>query len=109
MAAEYLLSLGYRLLARNCRFRCGELDIVAMDDAVLAIVEVRYRSDDCYGGGAGSITARKQRRLTRAAQAMFQRHPGLSRLPARFDVVVVSGPSGAMRCSLLRDAFRLPT
>ncbi len=109
LAAEYLQSLGYRLLARNCRFRCGELDIVAMDATVLAIVEVRYRSGERHGGGAGSITAGKQRRLARAAEALLLRHPQLARLPARFDVVEVAGPAEAMRCRLLRDAFRLPT
>lgn len=109
LAAEYLQSLGYRLLARNCRFRCGELDIVALDEGVLALVEVRYRSGVRHGGGAGSITVTKQRRLTRAASTLLLRHRELARLPARFDVVEVSGPPGAMRCRLLRDAFRLPT
>jgi putative endonuclease len=109
LAAKYLQSLGYQLLARNCRFRCGELDIVALDETVLAIVEVRYRAGNRHGGGAGSVTPTKQRRLMRAAQALLLRHPKLARLPARFDVVEVSGPREAMRCRLLRDAFRLPT
>ena len=109
LAAEYLRSLGYRLLARNCRFRCGELDIVALEENVLAIVEVRYRAGIRHGGGAGSVTPAKQRRLMRAAQALLLQDPKLARLPARFDVVEVSGPREAMRCRLLRDAFRLPT
>lgn len=107
LAAEYLQSLGYRLLARNCRFRCGELDIVALDESVLAIVEVRYRSGDRHGGGAGSVTPTKQRRLMRAAHTLLLHNPALARLPARFDVVEVSGPADRMRCRLLRDAFRL--
>ncbi len=104
-AGAFLERAGYEILARNVRFRCGELDIVALDQGVLALVEVRYRSRRDFGGAAASITATKRARLTRAAQALLQRRPALARLPARFDVVEVGGEPERLGCRLIKGAF----
>jgi len=106
-ACRHLERAGYRLVTRNFRSRMEELDIVAIDGDVLALVEVRYRSRHDFGGAAASITAGKRARLVRAAQALLQRHPELARLPARFDVVEVAGAPGVLRCRLIRAAFSL--
>ncbi|MBX3704274.1 MAG: YraN family protein [Steroidobacteraceae bacterium] len=98
---------GYRILRRNFRARGGEIDLVAEDGGTLAIVEVRYRAGGRFGGGADSITAGKQRRIVRAARVLLAAEPALARLPARFDVIEVSGPAGTLSCRLIRDAFRL--
>ena len=106
-AAHYLGRLGYQLLATNFRAKGGELDIVAIDGVVLAIVEVRYRASDRFGGAAASITAGKRSRIVRAARALLATNPPLAKLPARFDVVEVSGPADDLRCDLIRGAFSL--
>lgn len=106
-ARRHLRRAGYRLLAQNFRSRVGELDIVAIDGDALALVEVRYRSRRDFGGPAASITAAKQARLARAAQAFLKSHPELARLPARFDVVEVEGEPEQLRCRLIRAAFSL--
>jgi putative endonuclease len=106
-AARMLERQGYRILQRNFRARGGEIDLVAQDGATLAIVEVRYRAGGRYGGGAESVTPGKQRRIARAARVLLAAQPALARLPARFDVVEVSGAGGALCCRLIRDAFRL--
>lgn len=106
-AARHLERAGYRILAANFRARGGELDLVALDGEALAIVEVRYRASDRYGGAAASITRAKQGRIVRAAKALLRARPALARLPARFDVVEVSGPADALRCDLIRAAFSL--
>lgn len=106
-AAQMLEHSGYRILRRNFRARGGEIDLVAEDGGTLAIVEVRYRAGGRFGGGADSITAGKQRRIVRAARVLLAAEPALARLPARFDVVDVSGAPGALDCRLIRDAFRL--
>jgi len=106
-AARQLEQLGYRILATNFRARGGELDIVAMDGAALAIVEVRYRASDRFGGAAASITFAKRNRIVRAARALLTTHPPLAKLPARFDVVEVTGSADDLRCDLIRGAFSL--
>jgi len=106
-AAGHLQRLGYRILQRNFRARGGELDLVATEGRVLAIIEVRYRASDRYGGAAASITSAKQRRIIRAARILLALRPHLARLPARFDVVEVTGSAGAFDCRLIRAAFSL--
>ncbi len=106
-AARQLERAGYRILQHNFRARGGELDVVALDGDALAIVEVRYRASDQFGGGAASITAGKRRRIVNAARALLATQPQLARLPARFDVVEVTGPADALVCHLIRGAFSL--
>ena len=88
---RHLERLGYRVIPTNFRARGGELDLVALDGDALAIVEVRYRASDRYGGAAASITRGKRTRIIRAARALLAVNPPLAKLPARFDVVEVSG------------------
>jgi putative endonuclease len=106
-AAEYLQAQGARILLRNYRCRCGELDIVAqLGDDELVIVEVRSRSSDAYGGAAASVDAGKRQRLVRAASLLLQQRKDLARLRARFDVIVVRDPCGAApRIDWIKHAF----
>jgi putative endonuclease len=106
-AARHLERLGYRVLTANFRAKGGELDLVALDAEVLAIVEVRYRTSDRYGGAAASITHGKRARIVRAARALLATNPPLAKLPARFDIVEVAGPIDALRCELIKSAFSL--
>ena len=112
-ACRRLEALGYRIVTRNFRARGGELDIVAIEDGVLALVEVRYRSRRDFGGAAGSVTRAKRARIVRASrelrvtQQQLAGCPELARLPARFDVVEVEGDPGRPRCHLIRAAFSL--
>lgn len=86
-AARWLRARGLRIVARNFRCRCGEIDLVVRDRDHLVFVEVRARSNPRYVSAAASVDARKQRRLVRAAQVFLQKHPQLSHLPCRFDVI----------------------
>ena len=80
LAARYLESRGLVIIARNLRFKVGELDLVCLDDLVLVIVEVRQRRNDDFGGALASITHWKQRKLIRAAQCFLQRAKGMESL-----------------------------
>ena len=101
-AERHLLAAGCRLLARNARYREGELDLVVRERELVVFVEVRLRTDHRFGGAAASIDLFKQKRLARAAQRWLVEHHG-ERWPAcRFDVVTVDGDG---RIEWLRDAF----
>lgn len=106
-AARFLERRGYRILNANFRAKGGEIDLVAQDGDALAIVEVRYRASNRYGGAAASITHAKRSRIIRAARLLLARNPTLAKLPARFDVVEVTGPADDLNCNLIRGAFSL--
>jgi putative endonuclease len=107
LAADYLQARGLVILARNVRCRAGELDLVCLDDGVLAIVEVRQRIRIDFGGALASVTWRKQRKIVRATQFFLQRKAEWRRHVMRFDVLAVQGaPDGAHRILWIKDAFR---
>lgn len=105
-ALRFLEAKGLRLLARNASARGGELDLVMADGATVVFVEVRYRADAAFGGGAASVDARKRRKLVRAAQVWLLRHPRHANAPCRFDVMAASGDPATPAFDWLRDAFR---
>ena len=69
MAAKYLVSIGWRVLARNVRNQYGELDIVAADmkEKDLVIVEVRCRTKNKIQDAIDSVDRRKMRALLKAS------------------------------------------
>src|SRR5271165_7604038 len=85
-AADFLQGQGLEVLARNLRCRAGELDLVCLHEAVLVIVEVRQRGCTDFGGAAGSVTPRKQRKIIRAARFFLQQKPRWRARAIRFDV-----------------------
>jgi putative endonuclease len=106
LAAQFLRAQGLEILARNYRRRLGELDIVARDERVLVVAEVRTRASAAFGGAAASVGWRKRQRIARATSALLQQQRELARLPVRFDVLVVNDPLGpAPRIEWLRHAF----
>jgi putative endonuclease len=90
-ALEFLVENGLKLITRNYRCRGGELDLVMLDGKSLALIEVRYRSSDEFGGAAASVTWFKQKRIVLAARHLLTTRHELRRYPARFDVVAISG------------------
>lgn len=106
-ACATLESAGLRTLARNVNFRFGELDLVMREGAAVVFVEVRFRRNDRFGGGAASVDYRKRRRIALAARAWLAGHPALAEAPCRFDVVTVQGADDALHCDWLRAAFSL--
>ena len=103
-AAKHLAAAGCRIVARNARYRDGEVDLVARERDVLVFVEVRMRGSLRFGGAAVSVNSLKQKRIARAAQHWLLGEYG-ERWPAcRFDVVTVDG-SGTIEW--IRDAFQM--
>ena len=107
LAAKFLEAHGLEVLARNLRCKAGELDLVCRDGDVLAIVEVRQRQRDDYGGALASVNASKQRKIIRAARYFLENRAVLRAYTLRFDVVAVQGlPQGVHHVRWVKDAFR---
>ena len=91
VAARYLERLGLRILERNVRVGRLEIDILARDGPVVAVVEVRTRGRGAWQRALDSVDPAKQRRLRKAGAALWARRycrePTIERL--RFDIVAV--------------------
>ena len=67
LAAKYLAAAGMQILARNWRCKEGEIDIVALDQRVLVVCEVKTRSGLRFGTPLEAVTRQKAWRLRRLA------------------------------------------
>jgi putative endonuclease len=67
LAAEHLRSLGYEITARNFRTRSGEIDLVAVRDGGVLLIEVKTRAGTSHGLPIEAIDARKRRAMAAAA------------------------------------------
>lgn len=88
-ALDYLQQQGLRLIERNFRCKCGEIDLIMQHGEQLVFVEVRLRKAAGFGGAAASVTPQKQRKLTLTAQYYLQRYRNLPR--CRFDLIAIDG------------------
>ena len=79
---------GGKILDTNWRVRWGELDIVALRDDQLIVVEVRTTRGTRFGYGYESVDFRKRQQVRRLALRYLQ-EKGLFHLPVRFDVISV--------------------
>jgi len=105
VAAEHLVRRGVRILERNVRCGRGEIDMVAVDGAVVVFVEVKSNRGRRFGAPEEMVTPAKQRQLTRLATWYLQRRRWLGR-PARFDVIAVDWDAdGTPRVRHLANAF----
>lgn len=103
-AARHLEERGYTILDRNWRCTQGELDIVAIDHGVLAVVEVKTRRSESYGHPFEAVDARKRRRLWRLAHAWLEAHPDLPKVRAvRLEAIGIVGDPESGALEHLRD------
>lgn len=65
VALRHVEARGWKVLDTNWRGKDGELDIVALDDDVLVVIEVKTRSGHGFGHPAEAVTARKLARIKR--------------------------------------------
>jgi putative endonuclease len=82
---------GYRVLGSNVWIGGNELDLVLRRGRQLVFCEVKAKAGERYGDPFEMVTAEKQRRLRRAAEAWLAVNPGLAELEPRFDVVAFRG------------------
>ena len=108
LACTELEKRGYVIVERRFRTRCGELDIVARDGAVLVFVEVKARSGCSFGSPLESVTWQKQQRLSRMA-ASYLCTKRLTSVACRFDVVSILEQHGTHTIELVRGAFDMHT
>ncbi|MEJ2162303.1 MAG: YraN family protein [Robiginitalea sp.] len=103
VAVSYLRSKGYRILERNYRYRKAEIDILALQQDCLAVVEVKTRTEDFYEALSASISKPKIKRLVIAADH-FVRERKLE-VAVRFDIIQLKKKSAGYQLTHIKNAF----
>ncbi len=104
---SWLEAHGYAIVATNLRVGHLEIDIVARQGPLIAVVEVRTRSAAAWTSPFGSVDHTKRARLRRAGERLWQRRykhdPSAERL--RFDVASVRYVDGEFQIEYAIAAF----
>jgi putative endonuclease len=110
LACRHLSTIGFAIVARNCRTRFGEIDVIALDRDILTFVEVKTMRAGAATGPERPVLAvgpRKQMQIRRLARSWLgeNRPPPHTRL--RFDVVGIGfrADGGPAEIEHLPDAF----
>lgn len=86
-AERFLRRRGWTVVARRWRAAGGEIDLVAARGGVLALCEVKTRSD--AAALAEPLTAAQRARMRRAADAWLALHPLAAGGEVRMDLITV--------------------
>lgn len=100
-AAQYLETLGYRILEQNFRCRTGEIDLIAKESGYLVFIEVKYRTGTQMGEPQEAVGCRKQQKICRTASYYCLKRRIAPQQPCRFDVVTCCGDEW----NVIRNAF----
>src|SRR5262245_60043324 len=106
-ACQFLTNQGLKLVAKNFRTRCGEIDLIMRDEQKLVFIEVRYRKQGGYGSSADSISTLKQKRLIKSAAYYLQKHRLSHKIASRFDVIAIDKTKEKNSITWIKDAFQV--
>ena len=103
------VSLRLAPIWRNMDIRCCipiELDIIAVKEDELIVVEVKTRSEDFLLSPEDAVDTKKIRRIVAAADA-YVRYFNID-LPVRFDIVTLIKKETGFLIDHIEDAFYAP-
>lgn len=103
---SYLQENGYTIRDRNWRKNHLELDIVAVENEELVVIEVKTRSNNDYIEPQEAVNWQKVRRIVIAADA-YVKHFCID-APIRFDIITVMGVPGNFKIEHFKNAFYPP-
>ena len=102
-AKEYLIGKGYDILETNWIKRKKEIDIIAKQNDVLVIVEVKSRKTDFFGEPYLAVNKKKRKHLIEATNAYVKKND-LS-YDIRFDIISILQTETSMKINHIENAF----
>ncbi len=105
IAAEYLQKKGYRIMFRDWKIGHRDLDIIAKQNDVVVIVEVRTRRNNHFGDTEMTIDRQKIRNICIASNAFVKRLRIDNEI--RFDIIAITGtPEIGYTINHIEDALK---
>lgn len=103
LAVEFLQKKGYTILERNWRFKKAEVDIITQKNNVLAIIEVKTRSNNYFGNPQDFVNPKKIKLLVEAVNK-YVISKNLD-VEVRFDIIAILKNKTQFNIEHLKDAF----
>lgn len=101
-AEAFLKQQGLQALHHNYHCRFGEIDLIMLDHQTLCFIEVKYRSNNHFGGAAYSITRNKQQKILKTALHFIASHRQYQQSNYRFDALLLNSSE---QIEWIRNAF----
>ena len=105
-ARAFLEKKGYKVLHTNWHWHHYELDIIAVKEDELVVVEVKTRSENYLLSPEEAVDAKKIQRIVAAADA-YVRYFNID-MPVRFDIMALVKEGTGFHISHIEDAFYAP-
>jgi len=108
ISENHLKNLGYKILDKNFRCKCGEIDIIGIYKGYVVFIEVKTRYGINFGIPAESVTILKQRKIYKTAQFYILKR-NIIDADFRFDVieVLMNRSNDNFLVNHIEDAFQL--
>lgn len=108
IAENYLKDSDYKILTKNFRCKCGEIDLIAFNKEYICFIEVKTRYGINFGIPAESVTLYKQRKIYKTAQ-VYILMKNIINCNFRFDVieVLLNRDNNNFLINHIEDAFQL--
>jgi putative endonuclease len=103
LAASYLLKHGYKIVTRNFRFQKAEVDIIARKDNILAVIEVKTRSNSNFGDPQEFLKGQQIQRLVKAVDHFVTENK--MDVEVRFDIIAIIKNKTETQIEHLENAF----
>jgi putative endonuclease len=102
-AIEHLKKSGYDIIEVNWRHKHLELDIIALENDILVVVEVKTRTSDVFGNPEIFVDRAKQKNIIKACNAFILERKVNNEV--RFDIISIVTARGKIKLDHIRDAF----
>jgi len=103
LARNFLLDNGYKILETNYRFDKAEIDIIALKNSFLSIVEVKARTNVHFGKPQDAINKKKIQLLVKAANHYVIENE--LDVEVRFDVISIIKENDIYYIDFIENAF----
>ena len=103
LAVAYLIEKGFTIEKRNYRFNKAEVDIIALKDSILAIIEVKTRSSSDFGDPQEFVKSKQISNLVKAVDNYVNEND--LEVEVRFDIIAITLEKAKFNIEHLEDAF----
>lgn len=103
LAVDYLAKKNYEIVERNYRFDKAEVDIIALKDEILAIVEVKTRSTLDFGNPQDFVKPKQIKNLVKAVDEYVTEND--LDVEVRFDIIAIVKEEKEFKIEHLENAF----
>lgn len=103
LAVDFLIDKGYEILETNWVFQKAEVDIIAQNGNILAVVEVKTRSSIDFGSPQDFVKPKKIKLLVKAVNEYVIVND--LDVEVRFDIIAIHAKGKQFEIEHLEEAF----